>query len=199
MPVQVIDCRCSGCGSGISPSMSVCEYCGRPVVIASFAPIADRAAPEVNALLRALEKDPASEDLSALADFTKGSCFLRLGIHEKALASFKSAIDRDPGNPEAYFYAAVCLLRGRKACLTPLAVLEKALKYIAAANAIEPRGVFSYFAAYIKNDFFEKKRLRIEPDWRQEMKTALENGLSRTDAERLFRTLGVPQPPALAF
>lgn len=179
--------------------MSVCEYCGRPIVLASFGPIADRATPEVGVLLRALEKDPAPENLSALADFTKASCFLRLGIHDRAFSFFKSAIDRDPGNPEAYFYAAVCLLRGRKACLTPLAVLEKALRYIDAAKAIEPRGLFFYFAAYIKNDYFEKKCLRIEPDWRREMMTALENGLSRTDAERLFRTLGVPQPPALAF
>ena len=173
MPVQVIDCKCSGCGAGV--------------------------APEVNKLLRALEKDPeAGGELSALADFTKGSCFLRLKLYDKAIEKFEAAIDQNIDNPEAYFYAAVCQLKGKKACLTPLPNLRKALEYIEAANSIEPRGVFSYLAAYIKNDFFAKKCLRIDPDWRQELATAVANNLSPTDAMLLFQTLGVPRPEALA-
>lgn len=201
MPVQVIDCKCTGCGAGIAPSMSFCEYCGKPVVITSFNSIVDRAAPEVNKLLRALEKDPETGDgeLAGLADFTKGSCYLKLKLYDKAIEKFESAIDRNLDNPEAYFYAAVCQLKGKKACLTPLPNLRKALEYIDAANSIEPRGVFSYLAAYIKNDFFAKKCLRIEPDWRQEFETALANNLSPTDANFLFQVLGVPCPDALAF
>ena len=179
--------------------MSVCEYCGKPVVITSFNSIVDRAAPEVNKLLRALERDPESGgELSALADFTKGSCYLKLKLYDKAIEKFETAIDQNLDNPEAYFYAAVCHLKGRKACLTPLPDLRKALEYIDAANSIEPRGVFSYLAAYIKNDFFAKKCLRIDPDWRQEMATAVANNLSPADAALLFQTLGVPQPAALA-
>ena len=179
--------------------MSFCEYCGKPVVITSFNSIVDRAAPEVNKLLRALEKDSeASGELSALADFTKGSCFLKLRLYDKAIEKFEAAIDQNLDNPEAYFYAAVCQLKGKKACLTPLPNLRKALEYIDAANSIEPRGVFSYFAAYIKNDFFAKKFLRIEPDWQQELQMALGNNLSPTDADILFQTLGVPRPDALA-
>lgn len=200
MPVQVVDCKCSGCGAGVAPNMSVCEYCGKPVVITSFNSIVDRAAPEVNKLLRALEKDPeAGGELSALADFTKGSCYLKLKLYDKAIEKFEAAIDQNLDNPEAYFYAAVCQLKGKKACLTPLPNLRKALEYIDAANAIEPRGVFSYLAAYIKNDFFAKKCLRIEPDWRQEMETARANNLSPTDVTLLFQILGVPQPEALSI
>ena len=198
MPVQVVDCKCSGCGAGIAPSMSVCEYCGKPVVITSFNSIIDRAAPEVNKLLRALEKDPEADgDLSALADFTKASCYLKLKLYDKAVAKFESAIDQNLDNPEAYFYAAVCQLKGKKACLTPLPNLRKALEYIDAANSIEPRGVFSYFAAYIKQDYFAKKCLRIEPDWQAELDTAVANNLSPTDAQTLFSVLGVPCPEAL--
>lgn len=195
MPVQVVDCKCSGCGAGVAPSMTVCEYCGKPVVITSFNSIVDRAAPEVNKLLRALEKDPdTAGDLSALADFTKGSCYLKLKLYDKAIEKFESAIEQNLDNPEAYFYAAVCQLKGRKACLTPLPNLKKALEYIEAANSIEPRGVFYLLAAYIKLDFFAKKYLRIDPDWRQEMDQALAANLSTADADTLFGILGVPCP-----
>ena len=199
MPVQVIDCKCSGCGAGVAPSMSVCEYCGKPVVITSFNSIVDRTAPEVNKLLRALEKDPEADgSLSALVDFTKGSCYLKLKLYDKAIEKFESAIDQNLDNPEAYFYAAVCQLKGTKACLAPLADLRKALEYIDAANSIEPRGVFSLFAAYIKLDFFAKKFLKIEPSWEQEFATAIANNLSQADSTVLFQTLGVPMPDVFA-
>lgn len=200
MAVQVIDSKCSGCGAPVAPGMSFCDYCGNPVVITSFNSILDRAIPDVNRLVRALDKDSdKSGELAPLAHFTKGACYLKLRLHDKALAEFEAAIDENLDNPEGYFYAAVSLLKGKKAFLTPLPNLKKALEYLEAAESIENRGVFWYFAAYIKQDYFARKCLRISPDWREEAALALQNNLSPSDARLLFDILAVPCPPALAF
>lgn len=74
-----------------------------------------------------------------------GMCYLKLKLYDKALESFEKAIEDDFDNSETYFYAAVCLLKGRKAFLTPKADIDKALEYINAALMIENRGYIITF------------------------------------------------------
>ena len=200
MAVKIIDLKCSNCGSPLSPSQSTCEYCGGPVVVTSFNSVYAQELPTLNKLTRALDKDLRegnSPELSGNIKFTLGGCYLKLKLYDKALQRFEEAIEENFDNPEAPFYAAVSLLKGKKAFLTPMANIKKAIEYVDAALMVEDRGVFHYFLAYIKFDFYARKYLRISPDWREELQSALATNLSPTDCDMLFDILAVPRPPEL--
>ncbi len=128
-----------------------------------------------------------------------GCCYLRLKLYGKALEKFEAAIEDNFDNSEAYFYAAVSLLQGKKAFLTPMPNIKKALEYIDAALMIENRGVYNYFTAYLKYDFFARKYLKIQPSYQDELEMAKCNGISAFDIEFLFQVLGVERPIQLAI
>lgn len=202
MAVKVVDMKCSGCGAALSASQSFCEYCGNPIVVSSFNSIVGRTASELNRLVRALDGEASGgggSEMENMAKFTQASCYLKLKLYDKAIQRFEEAIEENFDNPETYFYAAVALLKGKKAFLTPLDSVRKAEAYLDAALDIENRGVFNYFKAYLKYDFYARKFLNVQPDWRAELQTAVSNNLSRCDADMLFAVLGVPCPPQLAF
>ena len=201
MAVQLINMKCSGCGETLSPSMSECPSCGNAVVFSSFNSILKRTEQDLGKLARKLENDPDanSPEMGNMVKFTLASCYLKLRLYDKALAKFEAAIEENLDNPETYFYAAVSLLKGKKACLTPMTNIRKALEYLDAATDIEPRGVFYFFKAYLKYDFFARKYLQVTPDYKAELRQAIANNLSPFDAEELFSILGVECPAALAI
>lgn len=204
MVVKVVDLRCSGCGNALATSEHFCKFCGNAVVVSSFNSVYAATAQDAMKWARSLDKDLA-EDTNNEAwgqiVVTQAFCYLKLRRYDEALAKFKAAIEENFDNPEPYFYAAVCLLRGRKAFLTPLADIKLAMGYIDSAQLIEGRGAFNYFLAYIKLDFHSRRCLRASPDWQDELAIAhsAAPSVSLTDAEMLFTTLGVERPIELAF
>lgn len=200
MAVKIVDCKCSGCGSAIVPSQTRCEYCDNPVVVTSFNSVYAQDLPSLNRLSRALDKDLRdgnTPELSGNIKFTLGGCYLKLKLYDKALQRFEEAIEEDFDNPEAPFYAAVSLLRGKKAFLASMIDIKKALEYVNAALMVEDRGVFHYFLAYIKHDFYARKYLNITPNWQEELLIARATNLSPTDCDMLFDILGVVCPAEL--
>ena len=62
---------------------------------------------------------------------------------------------------------------------------------------IEPRGIYYYFIAYIKYDYFKRKYLNVSPDYTQMLATARQAGVTETDITQLFELLGTQRPPCL--
>lgn len=201
MAVKMVDLKCSGCGYALTPSNVECPRCGNAITVTSFNSVYTQDLPTLNKLSRVLDKDlreGTSPELNSNIKFTLGGCYLKLKLYDKALQRFEEAIEENFDNPEASFYAAVSLLKGKKAFLTPMANIKKAIEYVNAALMVEDRGVFHYFLAYIKFDFYARKYLRISPDWREELMLAQSTtNLSPTDCTMLFDILGVEMPPEL--
>lgn len=194
MGQEIVELKCPGCGARVTTAQKECEYCHKPIVISSFRSVYSMPAPDVNkyagAYRQALKDHPESDILHKSA----AMCFLKLGLYDKALSSFEKAIDDDLDDAETYFYAAVSILKGKKAFLARRGDIDKAVEYIDAANMIEPRGIFYYFLGYIKYDFFERKFLNTTPDYRMCLQTADEYGTSEADKEMLFNVLKVARP-----
>lgn len=192
--VRTENITCPGCGEPWTMNMKECPSCHRPVVISTFNSVYAMPAPEVNKYATTYKKvladDPDNVDvLSSIA-----MCYLKLKLYDKALPAFEKAIEADFDNSETYFYAAVCLLKGKKAFLAQRSDIDKAIEYINAALLIEPKGIYYYFLAYIKYDFFERKYLNTSPNYRECVQMSYDTGTSDFDKDMLFNILGVASP-----
>ena len=62
---------------------------------------------------------------------------------------------------------------------------------------IEPKGIYYYYLAYIKYDYFERKRFRTSPNYVEALQMATDAGLSEFDVEQLFAILNVARPDCI--
>jgi Uncharacterized enzyme of heme biosynthesis len=150
--------------------------------------------PEVNKYAatyrKALAENPDDQNLNT----SIAMCYLKLKLYDQALLAFEKAMEDNFDNSEAFFYAAVTLLKGQKAFLAPRANIDKIGEYLNAAVMIEPKGIYYYFLSYIKYDYFQRKYLNTSPNYKEALDMAMENGVSDYDIEQLFSILNVQRP-----
>lgn len=195
--MQTIEIKCPGCGERLSVDMKECPSCHGPVIITSFNSVYSMSALDANkyasAYRKALTEDPENTGLNT----SVAMCYLKLKMYDKALAAFEKAVEDNFDNSETYFYAAVCLLQGKKAFLHQRPVIDKIIEYLNAAVMIEPRGIYYYFLAYIKYDYFARKYFITSPTYQEALQTARSRGVSEYDISRLYEVLGVERPACL--
>jgi tetratricopeptide (TPR) repeat protein len=196
MDIQNIELECPGCGRPISIGQKVCS-CGRPIVISTFSSVSGMSLPELNKYAKTYQKALATNPDNTLLNNSVAMCYLKLKMYDKAYDAFEKAIEDNFDNPETYFYAAISLLSGHKAFLTPRPKIDKIEELLTAAISIEPRGIFYLFWSYIKYDYFKRKFLRTSPDYIELLSKAKESGYSDIDRENLFSIIGIECPSVL--
>lgn len=194
---QILDLECPGCGRPLSTDMQECPACHRPVVISSLNNLDVMSMLEINKYANTYQKalviDPANNKVNgALA-----MCFLKLKMYDKAIDAFDKAIVDNFDNSETYFWAAVAVLKGRKAFVCQRVEINKAEEYLNAATMIEPRGIYYYFMAYLRYDYFSRKFLKVQPDYKALVAEAIQNNVTPTDISQLFSVLGIEVPDVL--
>ena len=195
--MTVIKLDCPGCGAPVSTTHKNCDFCNRPIIISSLSEIASMSTLEVNKYANAYRKELAANPDNKDLNMSLAMCYFKLKMYDNAAVPFAKAIEDNFDNSETFFYAAINLLKGKKAFVAPRADIDKILEYLNAAIMIEPRGIYHYFLAYIKQDYFDRKYLNITPNWKNELKTALETGLTEDEANQMFELMGVEQPNCL--
>jgi len=148
-----------------------------------------------NAYRKVLSENPDNQEINA----SIGYCYLKLKLYDKALPAFEKAMEENFDNPDPFFYAAVCLLKGQKAFVAPRPSIDKIEEYINAALMIEPQGIYYFLQAYIKQDYFHRKFLNTKPTWQESLQMAIDAGVTHHDAEQLFAVLGVEMPANLTI
>ncbi|MDL2241993.1 hypothetical protein LJB91_03710 [Bacteroidales bacterium OttesenSCG-928-L03] len=197
MSTQTVNLECPGCGAGVAISEKVCKYCDRPIVITTFNSVYSMSMPEVNKYANTYRKVLAENPDNQVLNTSIAMCYLKLNLYDRALPAFEKAIEDNFDNAETFYYAAVCLLKGQKAFLAQRANIDKAIEYLNAALMIEPRGIFYYFLAYIKYDYFERKYLNTSPNFRETLEMAVNTGLPEGDIMQFYDILKVPRPDCL--
>ena len=150
--------------------------------------------PQVNKYANAYRKALAENPDNTGLNNSVAMCYLKLKLYDKALPAFERAMEDNFDNSETFFYAAVCLLKGKKAFLAMRPEIEKIEEYINAALMIEPKGIYYYFLAYIKYDYFHRKYFKTSPTYQEALAMAAQAGYSPFDADQLFAILGVEKP-----
>ena len=184
---------CPCCGFAVAVGDTECPA-GHPLAITSFHSVASMPLPMVNKYANTYRKDLAEAPDDQSLNFSVGICYMKLKLYDKALPAFEKAMVDNFDNSEAFFYAAVCQLGGKKPFLNSRPVIDKAEEYLNAALMIEERGIYYYFLAYIKSDYYERKYLKVSPNSAQTMQTALAYGVSEADKSLLFEMLNVDRP-----
>jgi tetratricopeptide (TPR) repeat protein len=188
---QNYTCHC--CGATVPIDAVECSYCENPVRITTFQSVWSLPNPTVNKYLSSYKKDAASgENGDATAPLA--FCYLKLKLYDKARLAFEDAMAENFDNSEVFFYAAACCLKGKKAFLAPRPDIDQALEYVEAARMIEPRAIYDYLLAYIKQDFFSRKGYRINPGYEEELSAANAKGIAAGDVAHLFDVLAVQRP-----
>ena len=195
--MQVITINCPNCGAPVSIDDKECSYCNSPILITSFSGVLGINSVELNKYVSSYQKILASTPNNNSINLSIAFCYLRLRMYEQALFYFEMAIQDSFANSEAFFYAAVCLLGGQKAFRIQRNIIDKIETYINAARAIENRGIYAYFHAYIKYDYFERKFLMTQPKYDELLKEAYRLGVSDFDIKSLYTLLNVERPDAL--
>ena len=193
MLVSVVNLKCSNCGESLSEAMARCPSCNQPVVIKKASSLLGMTPSELDSrrrLMDAATLGAGDSPFASDADFTSGCCLMRLKMFDQALIRFDKVLSTNPSNADAFFCAAIAVLKGKRPFLAPLSDVRRAQAYLDAAKTLEARGVFLCFIAYTKQDFYERRCLRVEPNWRQEMRSAVAKGLTLEDMRGLFALLG---------
>ncbi len=197
MASEFIQIKCPGCGASVSTNDEFCEYCGKPVIIKNFNSVATMPMPELNKYVRSYKKEIDSNgDVDAI-NKSIAMCYLKLKQYKMAGQYFQKAMEDNFDDSENYFYAAVCLLEGKKAFLSSRPIINQIETYINDAISIEDKGVYYYFWAYIKYDYYYRKSFRTNPDYIECINNAIQCNLSRMDAQQLFDIIGVAMPQEL--
>lgn len=194
MEVKVLEVQCCNCGATVTPDTEICEYCVQPVTISTFNSVSQMEMPSINNYIRSYRKNLASDPSDMSANKAMAYCYLKLKMYDEALSFFEKAIIDNFDDSEVYFYAAVCCLKGKKAFLAQRADINKIEEYINAATRIEPRGIYYYFGAYIKYDYYKRKFLNVTPDYTEMLGVANKYKYSSYDVAELFKLLGVENP-----
>lgn len=201
MLVSVVNLKCSNCGESLTESMAKCPSCDQAVVIKKVSSLLGLPSAELHSRSRLMDREimgGQNGNLVSDADFTAGCCFLRLKMFDQAIVRLGRAVDSDPCNVNALFCMAIAALKGKKAFLVPLADIRKVQEYLDAAMLVDERGIFRYFLAYIKQDFYARRFLKVEPSWHDEMQIALSLGVGQEERDELFNLLGVSCPVELS-
>ncbi|MDL2307562.1 zinc ribbon domain-containing protein [Desulfovibrio sp. OttesenSCG-928-C06] len=197
--MQVADLNCPGCNAALSASTRECPYCGRSIVINSFNMIAACTAGELRTNINAFQSGLAVQPNDCALNLSTAFCFLKLKLYDNALGYFEKAIEDNIINSEAYFYYALAMLKGNKAFTTPKKDIDKAISLTNAAIALEPRGIYHYFLAYLKYDFYERKCLNIKPGYAAELEESRRNNICNGDIASIFEILDREVPEAIAL
>lgn len=197
MSSQIVELECPGCGAAISTQTKKCPYCQRQIVITTFNSINGLSPLELNKQVSVYKKGIVKNPDHIELNMSVAVCYLKLKLYDKAIPAFEKALENNFDYSEAYFYAAAALLKGKDPYLASRTVIAKIEEYINAAIMIEPKGIYSYFWAYIRYAHHYKKLYNAVPDYAALLSEAKEKGYSDVDADELFQLLGVSRPECM--
>ena len=188
--------HCPNCGgSQFSPDLKKCLFCGGAVVLTSFN---DFSSIDIKKYENSYREQLAENPNNDALNMSLAMCYLKKKLYDKAIPFFEKAIDDTFGEPETLFFASVCLLKGNKAFLANREKqINPIIAYLNSAIQEDPKGIYHYFLAYIKYDYFERKYLNITPNWKDTLQIAIQTGVSQADIAQLFEMLQVEMPECL--
>lgn len=177
--------KCPNCGGSVTLDSNNCTYCRQPIYITTLSSIRELSDDMIKKYINNIDND------NELLIMTKGICYLKLKLYEKARECFNKCLELNIDNSEVYFLYAVSLLNGTKPFLSTHDIIDEVEKYLNNAISLENKGIYYYLMSYIKVDYYNRKHLKSEPDYLYYLTKANNNGVSLEDKKLLFEILSI--------
>ena len=194
MGFEVTSLQCKCCGAPLAIDFTECDHCGTPIIIRTFNSVQNMPMQNISRCAMSYAKDVQSDPNNIDSNKAAAYCYLKLGMYDNAHKYFEKAVIDNFDDSEIYFYAAISLLNGNKAFLLQRPIINKIEEYLNAATMIESRGIYYYLWAYIKYDYYERKYLITNPNYKAMLNSAYQFGISPADISELFSILKVQNP-----
>ena len=193
--------KCQQCGDSYEAEKlingEICPTCDKPHQIKSYKTVAAMPPPQVNKYITTIQTQLVETPNDKQLNGALGLCFLKLKLHDKALPFFEKAMEDNFSDPNPYFYAAICLLKGKKAFLAMRPEIDTIERYLEAAINLESKGIFFYFRAYIKYDYYSRKSFKTSPTWQEMLENSKNMGISAEGIDEFYQLIGVERPNCL--
>jgi hypothetical protein len=88
-------------------------------------------------------------------------------------------------------------LKGKKAFIAMRPEIDSIERYLDTAISLEARGIFYYFQAYIKYDYYSRKFLKTSPAWQELLENAKNAGTGAEEIAEFYQLLNVERPNCL--
>ncbi|MDR1317227.1 MAG: hypothetical protein LBK13_10175 [Spirochaetales bacterium] len=190
--------KCGGCGADVLENQlgngEICPICGQAARIKHYQTVATMPLPQVQKYQMAFQTQMAVNPNDNTLNSSLAFCFLKLKLPEKALPFFEKAMVNNFSDPNLYYYAAICLLKGKKAFVAMRPEIDTIERYLDTAISLEPRGIFYYFQAYIKYDYYSRKFFKTSPTWQEALTNAKNTGVTANDIEDFCQMTGIERP-----
>lgn len=191
---KVIALNCPGCNQPVSTDQVKCRFCKRPIVVQRISEIQSMPAVEMSKYMNAYKSIVADNPAHIGLNGALAVCYINMKMYDKALDVFNKIMDDNVDNPDIFFNTAVCHLRGKKPFQCQRSDIDAAIKYVNAANSLQPNAMNHLLLSYIKQDYFERKYLQVSPSWRDELEAAESYGANEDTVKELCAALNVQMP-----
>lgn len=185
--------NCPGCGAPVDIKEKKCDYCKQNLIIKDFKTIKKKNKEDVKKYLDFYKILTKTDINNYNYEKSQGICFLKLGLYENAINSFKKYIEKNIYDSDVIFYLTISLLKGKKPFLTPRSIIDEIVEKIEAAILIEEKEIYKYFYAYIKFDFFKRKSYKTIPTY-NELLDEIYDKINDDEIEELFEILKTERP-----
>jgi tetratricopeptide (TPR) repeat protein len=116
-----------------------------------------------------------------------------MGSYPLALKSFEKVIEIAPEIPQAYYYFALSLIKGRRLMTMPLKDVRLIEDYLQTAIKLDRESpYYKLLLALLKKDYYEMNGMRIKPPTAAELLEEISGReISRNEFERLKEAVQV--------
>lgn len=185
--------ECPQCGAASKPSDRKCLYCKSEFFISSLAYLGSFPPQGIAKYLKHYKQliSQNADDLEGTLGL--GLCYLQMGTYDLAQKYFERVIALSPDLSQAYYYAALGIIRGRRLMTLSLNEVRRIESYLNTAILLDSdRPHYKVLLAMLKRDYYQTNGMRVSPPNASELLLeAAECSVDRYEAVKLSETVKV--------
>lgn len=179
--------ECPQCGAPASQKQKTCIYCKSPFIVDSLLQLSYFDKDGVNKYIHAFKNKASDIDLIE-SSLGLGLCYLNIANYSLATVQFKKLLEISPEMPDAYYYLAMSIIKGRRIKILTLKEIKEIEELINTARELNSESFkYDLLMAAIKYDYYRTNGLKVNSPTDDELiASAINKGIDADEAEAML-------------